>query len=90
MMALQCVFRGVFVIRSMAPINLIVSCPTTVEGQLQLAKRVSDVHAAAVMQRINSLRCPKTQQLSLLDAIIATATASESKKELVSEDFAQL
>ena len=36
--------KEVTVIRSMAPINLIVYYPKTEEGQIELAKRVSDVH----------------------------------------------
>ena len=52
----------------MAPINLIVYDPKTEEGQIELAKRVSDVHAAAVTQRIKSLNCPTSQKLALLEA----------------------
>lgn len=57
-------------IRSMAPIHLTVHYPKTEEGRLELAKRVSDVHAAAVTQRIKSLHCPTRQKLELLDAVI--------------------
>jgi len=64
--------KEVTVIRSMAPINLIVYYPKTEEGQIELAKRVSDVHAAAVTQRIKSLNCPTSQKLELLDAVIET------------------
>ena len=64
--------REVTVIRSMAPINLIVYYPKTEEGQIELAKRVSDVHATAVTQRIKSLNCPTSQKLELLDAVIET------------------
>ena len=64
--------KEVTVIRSMAPINLIVYYPKTEEGQIELAKRVSDVHAAAVTQRIKSLNCPTRQKLELLDAVIET------------------
>ena len=64
--------KEVTVIRIMAPINLIVYYPKTEEGQLELAKRVSDVHAAAVTQRIKSLNCPTSQKLELLDAVIET------------------
>ena len=64
--------KEVTVIRSMAPINLIVYYPKTEEGQVELAKRVSDVHAAAVTQRIKSLNCPTSQKLELLDAVIET------------------
>lgn len=64
--------KEVTVIRSMAPINLIVYYPKTEEGQIELAKRVSDIHAAAVTQRIKSLNCPTSQKLELLDAVIET------------------
>ena len=64
--------KEVTVIRSMAPVNLIVYYPKTEEGQMELAKRVSDVHAAAVTQRIKSLNCPTIQKLELLDAVIET------------------
>lgn len=64
--------KEVTVIRSMAPINLIVYYPKTEEGQIELAKRVSDVHAVAVTQRIKSLNCPSSQKLELLDAVIET------------------
>ncbi|MBR2929065.1 MAG: hypothetical protein IKC24_07910 [Oscillospiraceae bacterium] len=59
--------------RSMAPINLIVYHPKNEEAQMELAKRVSEVHAAAVTQRIKSLNCPTSQKLALLDAVIETA-----------------
>ena len=64
--------KEVTVIRSMAPINLIVYYPKTEEGKEELARRVSDVHAAAVTQRIKSLNCPTSQKLALLDAVIET------------------
>ena len=71
--------KEVTVIRSIAPINLIVYYPKTEESQMELAKRVSDVHAAAVTQRIKSLNCPTSQKLALLDAVIKTVT--ERSKE---------
>ena len=64
--------KAVTIIRSIAPINLVVYYPKNEEGQLSLAKRVSDVHAAAVTQRIKSLNCSKAQKLELLDAVIDT------------------
>lgn len=57
----------------MAPIHVIVHFPTTEEGKDELARRVSDVHAAAVIQRIKELNCPTQQKLELLDAVIITA-----------------
>ena len=62
---------GVVNIRSMAPITLVVHHPTTEDGKHELAKRVADVHAAAVTRRINALICPSNQRLALLDAILA-------------------
>ena len=72
--------KEVTVIRSMAPINLIVYYPKTEEGQIELAKRVSDIHAAAVTQRIKSLNCPTSQKLELLDAVIETAKEHSTNK----------
>jgi len=65
-------FREVTVIRKMAPINLIMYYPKTEEGKEALARRVSDVHTAAVTQRLKSLNCPTGQKLDLLDAVIET------------------
>lgn len=62
----------VTVIRKMASIHLIVYYPKTEAGKEELAKRVSDVHAAAVTQRLKSLNCPTQQKLDLLDAVIKT------------------
>lgn len=59
-------------IRSMAPVNVIVYYPNTKAGTEALAKRVSDIHAAAVNQRIKSLNCPTSQKLELLNAVIQT------------------
>ena len=67
--------KEVTVIRSMAPFHPIVYYPKTAEGREELAKRVSDVHAATVTQRIKSLNCPTGQKLELLDAVIETVKA---------------
>ena len=72
--------KEVTVIRSMVPINLIVYYPKTEEGQMELAKRVSDVHATAVTQRIKSLTCPTSQKLELLDAVIETVKARSGEQ----------
>lgn len=68
------------VIRKMAPINVIVYYPKTEEGQEELARRVADVHAAAVNQRLKSLNCPTQQKLELLDAVIQT-TKQNSREQ---------
>ena len=59
--------------RTMAPINLIMYYPKTDKGQAELAKRVADVHASSVIQRLKSLDCPTQQKQELLDAVIDTA-----------------
>ena len=56
----------------MAPVNVIVYYPKSEEGKEALARRVADVHAAAVNQRLKSLNCPTSQKLALLDAVIET------------------
>ena len=74
-------YREVIVIRKMAPINLIVYYPKTEEGKEDLARRVSDVHAAAVNQRLKSLNCPTIQKLELLEAVIETAKKNSREQE---------
>ena len=69
------------VIRKMAPINLIVYYPKTEEGQEDLARRVADVHANSVTQRLKSLNCPTQQKQELLDAVIQTAKKHSREQE---------
>jgi len=66
----------------MAPINLIMYYPKTEEGQEELARRVSDVHAASVNQRLKSLNCPTNQKLELLDAVIETVKMRSREQTL--------
>ena len=68
------------VIRKMAPINVIMHFPSTEDGKKELARRVSDVHAAAVIQRIKELNCPTQQKLDLLDAVIKTAKENNGEQ----------
>lgn len=56
----------------MPPVNLIVYHPKTEEGKADLVRRVSEVHAGAVCQRLKNLNCPTRQKLELLDAVIMT------------------
>lgn len=70
------------VIRKMAPINVIVYYPKTETGKEELARRVSDVHATAVNQRLKSLNCPTNQKLDLLDAVIRTAKKKSREQTL--------
>jgi len=72
--------RGGSVIRKKAPINLIVHVPETEAGKEELAKRVSEVHAEAVIRRLNGLNCPAGQKLALLDAIIE-AVKKENREQ---------
>ena len=76
--------QEVTAIRKMAPIHVIVYYPGTEAGKEALARRVSDVHAAAVNQRLKSLNCPTSQKLALLDAVIET-----KKKENREQDLGQ-
>lgn len=59
--------------RKPGSVNVIVYFPKTEAGKLELAKRVSEVHANAVNQHIKSLNCPNSQKLALLDAVIEDA-----------------
>ena len=68
------------VIRRMAPINVIMHFPSTEDGKEELARRVSDVHAAAVIQRIKELNCPTQQKLDLLEAVIKTAKENNGEQ----------
>lgn len=67
------------IIRKKAAVNLIIYRPATDDGQLDLAKRVSDVHAAIVIQRLRSLNCPAGQKVQLLNTIIDTVEARTSQ-----------
>ena len=69
------------VIRKMAPINVIVYYPKTEEGKEELARRVSDVHTAAVNQRLKLLNCPTSQKQELLDAVIETVKKNSREQE---------
>ena len=64
----------------MAPIRVIVYYPKTEAGKEELARRVSDVHAAAVNQRLKSLNCPTSQKLALLDAVIETRKENRERE----------
>ena len=67
--------------RSMAPVNVIVHYPKTEAGKEELAKRVADVHATAVIQRLKRLNCPTHQKQALLDAVIDTAKKRSREQE---------
>lgn len=65
-------------IRNTPPIELTVYGPKSSEGQLELAKRVSDIHADVITQRINALNCPTDQKLELLKAVIDAVKSGSS------------
>ena len=44
--------------RKMVPVNVIVYYPKTEKGREDLARRVAEVHADAVIRRLKSLNCP--------------------------------
>ena len=58
--------------RKTPPIKIIVHYPQTQQGQQELAQRLADVHADAVVSAINKLDCPLKQKLDLLQAVIDT------------------
>ncbi|MBQ6718901.1 MAG: hypothetical protein IJN20_00940 [Oscillospiraceae bacterium] len=60
-------------IRKPAPIHLVVQQPQTEAGKKALAQRISEIHAAAVNQRLTSLNCPTEQKRKLLEAVMETA-----------------
>lgn len=53
--------------------EVIVHYPKSQEGKKELAKRVSEMQARAVVNYINNLPFPKEQKLRLLDAAIKEA-----------------
>lgn len=55
------------------PVEVVFYYPKTEAGKEELARRVAEVHADAVVRRIKELNCPTSQKLELLDAVIATA-----------------
>ena len=67
--------------RTMAPVKVIVYHPKTEEGKEELAKRVADVHAASVIQRLKALNCPTHQKQELLDAVIETVKKRSREQE---------
>ena len=52
------------------PIRVIVYAPKEKAGQQELARRVAEVHADAVIARIKRLSCSVAQKQKLLDALI--------------------
>lgn len=59
--------------RRQQPVKIVLYCPKTADGRLELSKRVAAIHADAVLARLKALHCPEAQKRALLDAVIATA-----------------
>lgn len=55
-----------------AAMNIIVHYPKTAKELAELEKRAATVHIDAVTTRINSLSCPKSQKLSLIEKLKET------------------
>ncbi len=53
--------------------NIIVYYPKTAKELAELEKRVATVHIDTVTTRINSLSCPKSQKLSLIEKLKETS-----------------
>lgn len=49
--------------------NIIVHYPQSAEAITELEKRVTTVHIEAVTAHINSLSCPKSQKLELIEEL---------------------
>ena len=49
--------------------NIVVHYPQSEESLAELQKRVATVHIDAVTTYINSLSCPKSQKLLLIDKL---------------------
>ncbi len=50
--------------------NIIVHYPTTSEKIEELKNRVATMHIEAITTQLNSLSCPKSQKLLLLEEIL--------------------
>lgn len=50
-------------------INIFVYTPKTAETQKLLCERTAEIHAAAVLAKLEKLSCSKEQKLRLLDEI---------------------
>ena len=56
----------------MAPVKVILYHPQTETGTEELGRRMAEVHAASVIQRLKALHCPTDQKKELLEAVIET------------------
>jgi len=49
--------------------NIVVHYPKLADAIAELEKRVAEVHIETVTAHINSLSCPKSQKLKLIDEL---------------------
>lgn len=49
--------------------NIVVHYPKSADAIAELEKRVAEVHIETVTTYINSLSCPKSQKLSLIEKL---------------------
>ena len=49
--------------------NIVVHYPKLADAIAELGKRVAEVHIEAVTAHINSLSCPKSQKLKLIEEL---------------------
>lgn len=63
------------------PVEVVIYYPKTEAGKEELARRVAEVHADAVIRRIKELNCPTSQKLELLDAVIASSKERAKQQE---------
>ncbi len=61
------------------PPKLIVHFPSTAKGADRLARCIAQLHADAVIEKIQSLNCPTDQKMALLDSLIAEAAPRRKK-----------
>lgn len=57
--------------------NVIVHCPKTQQGAEALRRRVAQVHAAAVVDRVGRLDCSKEQRVQLIASVQRARPAAE-------------
>lgn len=53
----------------MCAVGIIIHHPQTPEAQNELTKRVAQVHAQTVVERIKSISCPVEQKVDLINAV---------------------
>ena len=69
------------IIRTSAPVKVIVHYPTTLSGKRILADRVASAHAEYVARHIEKLNVSRDQKLRLLDAVISDVQARSTERD---------